>query len=160
MSNEKRAPGCLVYIGGEISYPVMWGLFQNHYKDVSKSKINRLSKTLLRRPVGRVGSKVIGSRGYFTYTYKLVFPKIGVPQNGWFIMEKSIKMDDLGVPLFFGNTQMVSILGLFHPLIRSPLIRSLPTQDIQPRTLKIHALAVWKFQLFSRKNGDVYKVQP
>ena len=34
------------------------------------------------------------------HTYIWEFPKIGVPQNRWFIMENSIKMDDLGVPLF------------------------------------------------------------
>ncbi len=29
-----------------------------------------------------------------------MFPKIGVPRNGWFIMQNPIKMDDLRVPLF------------------------------------------------------------
>ncbi len=36
-----------------------------------------------------------------------VEPKIGVPQNGWFISWKTllIKMDDLGEPLFLETTK-------------------------------------------------------
>ena len=40
-----------------------------------------------------------------------VFPKIGVPQNGWFVMENPIKIHDLGVLCF-----------LKHPYIRLNLI--------------------------------------
>ena len=33
-------------------------------------------------------------------------PKIGVPQNIWFIMENTIKMDDLGGTTVFGNIHL------------------------------------------------------
>ena len=40
-----------------------------------------------------------------------VFPKIGVPQNGWFIMENPIKMGWFGGTHIFGNFWK----HLFHP---------------------------------------------
>ena len=47
-----------------------------------------------------------GDLRYLSSTW--VFPKIGVPQNGWFIMEIPIKMEDLGGTIILGNTHIAS----------------------------------------------------
>ena len=37
------------------------------------------------------------------------FPRMGVPQSGWFVMDSPIKMDDFGAPIFLGNLHVISV---------------------------------------------------
>ena len=50
------------------------------------------------------------------------FPKIGIPQNGWFVMENPIKMDDLGVPLFLETPKWIYFMILVSAMYMRPTV--------------------------------------
>ena len=78
-----------------------------------------------------------------------MFPKIGVPQHGWFITENPIKMDNLGVPLF----SETSIYNLHNQdFCHCSNMQPLPKPSGPPRPLRLMSWASDPFQRWLKKN--------
>ena len=77
--------------------------------------------------------------------YIWVFPKIGVPKNGWFMMENPIKMDDLEV-LLFSETPICSshIISYFSVHWGEAMIRWQPKSHSKKHPQKSPVTKRWR----------------
>ncbi len=74
-----------------------------------------------------------------------VLPKIGIPQNGWFTMEnpiKILKMDDLGIPLFFGNIHM-DVRNKKKKVLLAKWKGSQPTSAVDRSATLVEMIFLW-----------------
>ena len=79
---------------------------ENSVSDISHNGCSTVSKNFMSAMTPLYFIRLVGR--------KWVFPKIGVPQNGWFIVENPIKMDDLGVSLSLQTPKYQSTLTLWR----------------------------------------------
>ena len=53
--------------------------------------------------------------GYHDRKINVGGPSMGVPQNGWFVRENTIEMDDLGGTPIYGNPHVSPVKPCFEP---------------------------------------------
>ena len=111
---------CLVFDGGYSVYGWLWLVKKKStgWDDFWSDRWidSALALRLLRIFCAAGGSepRENGWRAGQVRQQKCAWHNLGVSQNGWFIMENTVKVGDLGVPPF----QETHILALFHGLKR------------------------------------------